>query len=118
MRFLLDEDLPTKAAEIARSLGLAAVSIHELPREGINDTEQLRYATREGYVLVTRNRDDFARLSTEFYSRGEAYVGILIVPRGYANNRPERIAHALRRWADERGTLPADTMLYLIEYLR
>ncbi|MBA3636422.1 MAG: DUF5615 family PIN-like protein, partial [Rubrobacteraceae bacterium] len=35
MRFLLDEDLPPRAAEVARGLGLDVLSLHELGRRGI-----------------------------------------------------------------------------------
>ena len=44
MRFLLDEDLPPLAAEVARGLGLDAVSVHELGRRGNMDRDQLRFA--------------------------------------------------------------------------
>ena len=59
MRFLLDEDLPPKAAGIARNLGLDAASVHETSRRGYADDEQLRFAAGESRIFVTRNRDDF-----------------------------------------------------------
>jgi predicted nuclease of predicted toxin-antitoxin system len=104
-RFLLDEDLNPTAAEVARGLGLDAVSVHEIERLGLSDEEQLRFAAAEaeGRILLTRNRDDFLALTTEFYRRGAPHRGVLIVTAGLPNNRPERLAHALARWKMERG---------------
>ena len=46
MRFLFDEDLPPRIAEVDRGLGLEAESVHALGRTGLSDPEQLRYAAR------------------------------------------------------------------------
>ncbi len=102
-RFLLDEDLNPTAAEVARGLGLDVVSVHEIERLGLSDEEQLRFAAAEGRILLTRNRDDFLALTTEFYRKGDPHRGVLIVTAGLPNNRPERLAHALARWKRERG---------------
>jgi predicted nuclease of predicted toxin-antitoxin system len=102
-RFLLDEDLNPKSAEVARGLGLDVVSVHEIERLGFSDEEQLRFAAAGGRILVTRNRDDFLALTTEFYRRSAPHRGVLIVTAGLPNNRPERLAHAMGRWKMERG---------------
>jgi predicted nuclease of predicted toxin-antitoxin system len=100
LRFLLDEDLPPRAAEIARGLGLDVISVHELGRLGLADRDQLRFASREERIFLTRNHRDIIELTVEFYRAGEAYSGVLLVGRSLPNDRPERIAHALKRWAD------------------
>ena len=100
MKFLLDEDLPPRAAEIARGLGLDVISVHELGRQSLTDRDQLRFASGEGCVFLIRNHRDFIELTVEFYRAGEAYSGVLLVRRNLPNDRPERIAHALKRWAD------------------
>jgi predicted nuclease of predicted toxin-antitoxin system len=117
LKFLLDEDLPPRAAQIARGLELDAVSVHELGRVGLTDAAQLRFAAREGRVFVTRNRDDFRALTLEFHRAGEAHAGVLIVGRRIPNNRPERIAHALKRWTGS-GTEHAGSFgAYEIDFL-
>ena len=103
MRFLLDEDLNPAVAEIARGLGLDAVSIHEIGRRGYSDPDQLRFAVSEGRVFLTRNRDDFVALTVSWFQTGDLHTGVLIVPRSLPNHRPERIAHALKRWRDSSG---------------
>jgi predicted nuclease of predicted toxin-antitoxin system len=107
LRFLLDEDLPPKAAEIARELGLDVASVHEVGRRGFVDRDQLRFASKEGRTFLTRNHRDFIELTVEFYRAGEAHPGVLLVRRHLPNDRPGRIAHALKRWADARANMPA-----------
>lgn len=116
MRFLLDEDLSPKVAEIARGLGLDVVSVHELDRRGFADPDQLRFATAERRILVTRNRDDFIRLTVTFYEEGEPSAGVLIVPHSLPNQYAERIAHALKRWNEERGP-GEEPISYLVDFL-
>lgn len=100
MRFLLDEDLPPKAAEVARGMGLDVASVHESARTGMSDEHQLAFAASVGRILVTRNRDDFIRLTRSFFATGRAHAGILIVSRAYPNHRPATIAHALAAWRE------------------
>ena len=107
MRFLLGEDLPPRAAEIARGLGLDVISVHELGRLGLADREQLHFASREVRIFLTRNHRDFIELTVEFYRAGESFGGVLLVRRTLPNDRPERIAHTLKRWADVRADMPA-----------
>ena len=113
MRFLLDEDLPPSIAEIARGLGVDAVSVHEIGRRGFEDEEQLRFSASQQRIFVTRNRDDFLRLATLFFQTGEFHAGLLIVPYSLPNHRPERIAHALKRWLDR----PGDPGSHFIDFL-
>jgi predicted nuclease of predicted toxin-antitoxin system len=107
LRFLLDEDLPPLAAEVARGLGLDAVSVHELGRRGNTDRDQLRFASEEERIFLTRNHRDFIELAVEFYRVGETFSGVLLVRCNLPNDRPARIAHALKRWADVRADMPA-----------
>ena len=93
---------------MARGLGLQAESVHALGRTGLSDPEQLRYAAREGYVFVTRNRDDYIRFTVEFFRKDEPHGGVLIVPRSLPSSRPERIAHALTRWAETKRNPPPE----------
>jgi predicted nuclease of predicted toxin-antitoxin system len=106
LRFLLDEDLPPRAAEVARGLDLDVLSVHELGRRGIADRDQLRFASEEGRIFLTRNHRDFIELTVEFYRAGEAHSGVLLVSRHLPNDRLARIAHALKRWADARADMP------------
>ena len=113
MRFLLDEDLTPAIAEIARGLGLDVISVHEIDRRGYSDEEQLRFSASQQRIFLTRNRNDFLRLTTAFFQTGEAHAGLLIVPHSLPNHRPERIAHALKRWEAR----AVDSGSYFVDFL-
>ena len=113
MGFLLDEDVNPAVAEIARGLGLDVLSVHEIDRRGLQDEDQLRFSASQQRTFVTRNRDDFLRLTLIFFQTQEPHAGLLIVPRSLPNHLPERIAHALRRWQER----PGDPGAYFIDFL-
>jgi predicted nuclease of predicted toxin-antitoxin system len=116
MRFLLDEDVNPAVAEIGRGLGLDVVSVHELQRNGFDDEPQLQYAAVEHRIFVTRNRDDFIKLTVDFFHAGHAHAGVLIVPHSLPNNQPARLAHALHRW-HERHEGDDESFQYTIDFL-
>lgn len=99
MRFLLDEDVHPEAARIARGRGVDVVSVHEIARTGLDDESQLRYAAADERAFVTRNRDDFLRLTIEFFRSGRRHAGVLILPRSIPNRQPDRIAAAIQQYA-------------------
>jgi hypothetical protein len=72
--------------------------MHEVGRRGLTDFEQLGLAARDGRIFVTRNRDDFIRLTVETFRAGGPHHGVLILPYTLRNTHPSRIARALVRW--------------------
>lgn len=98
MRFLLDEGVHPRVAELAWDEGLDVVSVHDLRRRGLTDLEQLELAARESRVLITRNRGDFLYWTAEFYRRNADHAGVLFVGDGFPNDQPERIVRSLKRW--------------------
>lgn len=113
--FLLDEDVNPSAAEIARRLGLDVKSVHEVGRRGLKDPEQLAFAAEERRILVTRNRDDFVRLTIARFQTGEPHCGVLIVPYSIPNKHPDRIANSLKKWSDAWSA--PEPPSYLIDFL-
>lgn len=118
LRYLLDEDVNPAVSEAARALDLDVVSVHAIERTGISfpDHVQLRHAAGERRILVTRNRDDFIRLTRDFFQAGEPHFGVLVIPHTLPNKDPGRVARALKRWHDER---PAEQgpEPYIIDFL-
>ena len=81
---------------------------------GCSDDEQLDFAAREGRCLVTRNRDDFQRLTVDRYRHGAPHMGVLIVPRHPRLQTASAIAGALIRYARQQpGNLPPYTLDFL-----
>ena len=115
MRFLLDEDLTPAIGEIGRGQGLDVVSVHELGRRQRSDEEQLRFAAEQGRVFITRNRDDFIRLTVAWFQTGLPHPGVLIVPWSLPNREPARVARALQSWVESHPE--ASSMEYVIDFL-
>jgi predicted nuclease of predicted toxin-antitoxin system len=116
MRFLLDEDVNPAVADIGRGLGLDVISVHEIRRHGFDDESQLRYAAADHRMFVTRNRDDFIKLTVTFFHGGDAHFGVLIIPHSLPNHQPALLAHALHRWHERLGGDDA-SLAYVIDFL-
>jgi len=111
--FYLDADMSPRIAAIGRDLGLDVVSAHAVGMAEADDADQLRRAAGEGRILVTRNRDDFIRLTLEAYHERRPHAGLVLVGGLGRLHQASRVAHALRRWAAGR----ADVAAYSIHWL-
>ena len=115
MKFYLDEDLSPKIADLARARGVDAVSVHEAGATGLSDWEQLEGAAADGRCVVTRNRDDFIRLTVEYYAARRPHRGVLIVTYSLPADQFSRLADALVAYAAERS---GDAPEYSVDFIR
>ena len=99
MKFYLDEDLSPKIAQILRRSRIDALSAHETGMLEAGDLEQLEFASRGKRCLVTRNRDDFVRITVQFFNEHRPHHGVLIIPHTIPGDQFSRIARFLKTFA-------------------
>jgi hypothetical protein len=95
LRYYLDEDLSPKIAEILRKHHIDAISSHEVGTVQKSDREQLERASSEKRCLITRNRNDFIRLTIQFFNEHRPHYGMLIVPHTFPGDKFSLIAKAI-----------------------
>ncbi len=115
MKYYLDEDMSPTVAKILRKYQLDAVSTHDVNMTQTLDREQFEYAASEGRSIVTRNRDDFVRLTVQFFNELRPHCGVLIVPYSMPGDKFRLIAKALKKYATKH---PTGMEPYTIDFLK
>ena len=114
MKYYLDEDLSPKIAELLRKQGVDCISAHEIGMVQVSDLEQLELAARKKRCLVTKNRDDFIRLTVQFFNDHLAHCGMLIIPSTIPGDRFFFIAKLLANYAHRH---PKGMSPYTIDFI-
>jgi hypothetical protein len=71
-------------------------------------------AVKEKRCLVTRNRNDFIKLTLRFFSDHRAHYGVLIVPYTIQGDQFVRDARLLKNYATHH---PVGLELYVVDFL-
>jgi len=114
LKYYLDEDLSPKIARLLREQKIDCTSAHEIGMVQASDLAQLEFAANERRCLVTKNRDDFIRLSVQFFNNQLPHYGVLIIPHSYPGDRFSLIAEALEIYTKRH---PGGMMPYTIDFL-
>lgn len=99
LKYYLDADLSPIIAEVLRKNGVDAVSSYEAGTGSWDDESLLDEAARLGRCLVTRNRDDFIKLTVRFFHDLRPHCGVVIVPHSYPPDAYSSIARSLAAYA-------------------
>ena len=78
MKLLLDEMYPPALADALRASGIEARTVADVGLAGRSDSDVLAAAEASGYVLLTENVADFARLAADHLTTGGHHLGVLI----------------------------------------
>ena len=95
MTFLLDHDTPDDLAHSLHALGHQAIFLRDVLPRKTDDEKILALARKQGWIMVTCNRDDYLSLA-----KSQPHNGIIILLR-----RKTRVAEraALVRLLDRAG---------------
>jgi predicted nuclease of predicted toxin-antitoxin system len=88
MRFLIDENISWRVAELLTKAGHDAVHVRDLNAEGVDDTDVMALAARDERVIISADTDFGAllahtratNLSADFRKTGQPPRGLLLVP--------------------------------------
>lgn len=88
VKLLLDEMYANKLAQLLRDRGIDAAAVAELGMTGWSDADVFGAAVEGGYVLLTENVSDFARLCSDHVAAGRQHCGVLIALSSRFSRRP------------------------------
>jgi uncharacterized protein with PIN domain len=113
LKLLLDEMYAGKLAQLLRDQGIDAATVAELGMAGRSDADVFAAATDAGYVLLTENVSDFARLCSEHVVAGRHHFGVLIALSSRFSRRPGGYAAIATAVAAVAGGQLADRLVFL-----
>lgn len=88
MRLLLDEMYSATHGEAFRDASIDALTVADLGLAGRSDLDLFAAAAADGYVLLSENVADFARISADHLGAGRHHPGILIALSSRFSRRP------------------------------
>jgi predicted nuclease of predicted toxin-antitoxin system len=88
VKLLLDEMYSARHAEALRAAGIDAVTVAELGLAGRSDPDVFAAAAAGGYLLLTENVADFARIAADHLGAGHDHPGVLIALSSRFSRRP------------------------------
>ena len=88
MRLLLDEMYSASHAEAFHDVSIDAVTVTDLGLVGRSDLDLFAAAAAAGYVLLSENVADFARIAADHLGAGRHHPGVLIALSSRFSRRP------------------------------
>ena len=115
MRLLIDEMYPPSLAVALRAQGIDAFTAQELGLAGRSDQDLLAVAIVDGYVVLTENVGDFARVAGEHLTAGGHHPGVLIALSSRFSRRPNGIGAITAAVVAVANQDPQDRLVYVVD---
>ncbi|MGH7910439.1 MAG: DUF5615 family PIN-like protein [Candidatus Dormibacteraceae bacterium] len=113
MKLLLDEMYPAALAKDLEAAGIEATTVAALRLAGGSDAEIFAAAVAGGYVVLTENVGDFARVAAEHSTAGGSHPGVLIALSSRFSRRPAGARPFVTAIASVAEQPLADRVVYL-----
>jgi hypothetical protein len=113
VKLLLDEMYPAALAEGLRAVGIDATTTTELGKAGSSDAEVFACAMGGGYVVLTENVVDFARIAADHSTAGGSHHGLLIALSSRFSRRPAGLKPLVSAIQAIAHAQPDDRVIYL-----
>lgn len=94
--FYLNENIAIRVVDLLAQKGIPSVHTVLANNRRFTDEQQLQFAARNEYVLVTHNRRDFRRLHYKWMSEDKKHSGILLITYALPEEICERIYRFFR----------------------
>lgn len=78
IKVYLDEDVHHLIAHALRLRDWDALTTVEAGLAGTSDLQQIQFAAKNGYVIISYNSSDFPRLHYELINTGNHHAGIIV----------------------------------------
>jgi predicted nuclease of predicted toxin-antitoxin system len=88
VKLLLDEMYSPRLAEALRAANVDATTAAQVGLAGRSDLDAFATAIADGYVLLTENVADFARIAADHLTAGQHHPGVLIALSSRFSRRP------------------------------
>jgi predicted nuclease of predicted toxin-antitoxin system len=98
VRLLLDQHLNARALPALRAQGVDVVHAAEVGLASADDPALLRWAQREGRIVVTRNYRDFAPLVKVLLAKRDAFPGVLFIATSVRHSDVRAHVRGLSEW--------------------
>ncbi len=107
--FYFNENIAVQVPFLLSQQQIPCVHTISAGNRGVSDYEQLEYASKNGFVLVTHNRGHFYKQHTDWISKGKKHSGII----GLKEDPPDVLVAKLNKFLREIYPTTTDSFLVM-----
>ena len=96
-----DEDVDVLVKPLLEAKGFKVFTTQDAKMLGASDRQQVDYAIKKGFVLLTHNRIHYEQLYVELISKNTSHSGIVIASRRNVYELARRISKVLSKHTKE-----------------